>query len=70
MRKSSGWAGSLVGFAATAVVDGFDGPASIGAALTRVSSGRSSWSLLSLVGLTETSPDVSVGLSWSVRLTR
>jgi hypothetical protein len=66
----SGWAGSLVGFAATAVVDGFDGPASIGAALTRVSSGRSSWSLLSLVGLTETSPDVSVGLSWSVRLTR
>jgi hypothetical protein len=66
----SGWAGSLVGFAATAVVEGFDGPASVGAALTKVSSGRSSWSLLSLVGLTETSPDVSVGLSWSVRLSR
>jgi hypothetical protein len=65
---ASGWGGSLVGSAATAVVEEFDGPASIGAALTRVSSGRSSWSLLSLVGLTETSPDVTVGLSWSVRL--
>jgi len=65
---SSGWGGSLVGSAATAVVEGFDGPASIGAALTRVSSGRSSWGLLWLVGLTETSPDVTVGLAWSVRL--
>jgi hypothetical protein len=66
----SGWGGSLVGFAATSVVDGFDGPASIGAALTRVSSGGSSWNLMSLVGLTETSPDVTVGLSWSVRVSR
>ena len=64
-----GWGGSLIGSAATTVVEGFDGPVSVGAAITRVASGRS-WSLLSLVGLTETAPDFTMGLAWSLRLSR
>ena len=64
-----GWGGTLVGSAATAVVEGFDGPVSVGAAVTRAASGRS-WSLLTLVGVTETAPDLTLGLSWSLRLSR
>jgi len=62
-----GWGGSVVGSAATSVVEGFDGPVSVGAALTRVASGTS-WSLLALAGVTETAADLAVGLSWSLRL--
>jgi hypothetical protein len=64
----AGWGWSVLGHAATPIVDGFDGSASIGASLTRISSGRSGWTLMTLLGLTETTPDLTVGLSWSLRL--
>jgi hypothetical protein len=64
-----GWGGMLVASGGTTMVEGFDGPLSIGAGLHRVSGARS-WSVLSTVGLSETSPDFSVALLWSVRLSR
>lgn len=64
----SGWGWSLLGHAGSPIVDGFDGTASLGGSLTRVAGGRSGWALMSLVGLTETTPDLTVGLSWSLRL--
>ena len=63
------WGATVLVSGGTAVLEGFDGPASIGAGVHRLA-GASSWSVLSTVGLTETAPDLTVGLLWSVRLTR
>jgi hypothetical protein len=65
----SGWGGTLVASGGTTMVEGFDGPLSVGAGVHRISGGGS-WSVLSTVGLSETSPDFSVGFLWSVRLSR
>lgn len=65
----AGWGGMLVASGGTTMVEGFDGPLSIGAGVHRVSGARS-WSVLSTVGLSETSPDFSIALLWGVRLSR
>lgn len=67
--SSGGWGGTLVASGGTTIVEGYEGPLSIGAGVHRVSDGRS-WSVLSTVGLSETSPDFTVGFLWSVRLSR
>lgn len=64
-----GWGATLLASGGTAVLEGFDPPLSLGAGLTRIS-GAQAWSLLGTVGLTETSPDLTLGALWSVRLTR
>jgi hypothetical protein len=66
---SGGWGGMLVASGGTTMVEGFDGPLSIGGGVHRISGDRS-WSVLSTLGLSETSPDFSLGLLWSVRLSR
>lgn len=63
-----GWGGGLSVSASTTALDGYDGPAWVGAHLLQ-SSDRGGWGLSAAVGLTETTPDMSVGLSWRVRLT-
>jgi len=62
-----GWGGGLSVSASTTALDGYDGPAWIGAHLLQGSDGGG-WGLSAAVGLTETTPDVSVGLTWRVRL--
>jgi hypothetical protein len=64
----SGWSWSLLAHGSTAIVEGFDGPAAVGASLAHAGAGRSGWTLVSLLGLTETTPDLTVGLAWSLRL--
>lgn len=64
---SGGWGGGLSVAAATSALDGYDGPAWVGAHLVQGSE-RGGWGLSAAVGLTETTPDVSVGLTWRVRL--
>ena len=62
-----GWG---VGFSlsgSTTALEGYDGPAWIAGHLQRVSD-RGGWGLSAAVGLTETTPDVSVGLTWRVCL--
>lgn len=63
----SGWASSVGLTAGTAAIDGFDGPAWVRAAFSRRTAGAG-WEVSASVGLTDTAPDVSVGLSWRVRL--
>ena len=63
------WAATVLVSAGTSVLGGFDAPVSIGAGVHRLA-GAGSWSVLSTIGLTETSPDLTVGLLWSVRLAR
>jgi hypothetical protein len=62
------WGGGLSLSASTSALDGYDGPAWVGAHLLR-SSDRGGWGLSAAVGLTETTSDVTVGLTWRVRLT-
>ena len=63
------WAATVLVSAGTSVLGGFDAPVSIGAGVHRLA-GAGSWSVLSTIGLTETSPYQTVGLLWSVRLAR
>ena len=59
------WGGMASAAAATSSLDGFAGPASIGGALTRFA-GESAWGLGLSLGLSETSPDVSGGVTWRI----
>jgi hypothetical protein len=61
----SGWGALVTGSAGTAALDGFAGPASIGAGLTRFR-GRASWGLNLAAGLSNTSPDISGGVTWRI----
>lgn len=62
-----GLGGGLSVSAGTSALETYPGPASIGAHLVRHSDGGG-WGLNAAVGLTETTPDVSVGITWRVRL--
>lgn len=62
------WGAGLSASGSTSAMDGYDGPAWIGAHLVH-GSGPRRWGVNAAVGLSETAPDVSVGLTWSVRLT-
>lgn len=61
------WALGISASAATAVIEGFDPPVSLGASLHRVGPGGG-WGLYATAGLTETAADVSLGMSYRVRL--
>jgi hypothetical protein len=61
------WGATVLVSGGTAVLDGYDAPFSVGAGVHRLA-GASSWSLVSTAGLTETAPDLTVGLLWSLRL--
>ncbi|MGE5230768.1 MAG: hypothetical protein ACM3NS_03440 [Deltaproteobacteria bacterium] len=62
-----GWGGGATFSAGSSALEGYDGPAWIGGYLSR-SSAAGTWGLHGAVGLTETTPDFTLGLSWSVRL--
>jgi hypothetical protein len=63
----SGWGGGVGVSAATASMDGYDGGAWVSAHLSHVA-GSGSWSVHGGVGLTETTPDLTLGLAWRVRV--
>jgi hypothetical protein len=65
----SGWGFSASAFRASPVIDGFPSSASAGAGIVHMGA-RGSVGLNATVGLTETAPDVMIGLSWRVGLGR
>lgn len=64
---SGDWGGALSLTGGTATMEGYDGAAWVGADLSRLT-GAAAWVLSGSIGLTETTPDLTVGLSWRVRL--
>ena len=66
---ASGWGGGLSLTGGTAALEGYDGAAWVGLHLSR-SAGAASWGLTGSIGLTETTPDLTLGLSWRVPLRR
>ena len=64
-----GWGGTVLLSGGTAVLEGYEAPISIGAGVHRLTGGQS-WSLLSTLGLSETAPDLTLGVLWGARLTR
>jgi hypothetical protein len=65
--KVNGWGGVLGFSAGTSSLDGYDGPVWVGGYISRASRGRSSWSLGGTVGLSETTADFTLGVTWRVR---
>jgi hypothetical protein len=63
----SGWGAMLTGSLSTTALAGFAGPASVGGGVTRFGR-RSAWGVNLAVGLSETSPDLSGGLTWRIGL--
>lgn len=55
--------------AGSSALEGYDGPMWIGGYLSR-GSAAGTWGINGAVGLSETTPDFTLGLSWSVRLAR
>lgn len=64
---SDHWALGISASVATAVIEGYDPPLSLGASLHRLGGGGG-WGIYATAGLTETAADVSLGLSYRVRL--
>jgi len=64
-----GWALGVSASAATAVVAGYPNAYQIGASVNRVGRGGT-FGVNVAVGLTETTPDLTVGLNWRIGLTR
>jgi len=64
-----GWALGVSASAATAVVEGYPNAYQIGASVNRVGRGGT-FGVNIAVGLTETTPDLTVGLNWRIGLTR
>lgn len=62
-----GWGGGVTFSAGSSALEGYDGPVWIGGYLSR-SSAAGTWGINGAVGLTETTADFTLGLSWSVRL--
>ena len=64
----SGW-GAIASLAGgSSALPGFDPPVTVGGAISHLGA-RTGWGVHAALGLTETAPDVSVGLTWTVRLT-
>jgi hypothetical protein len=61
--SSSGWGGSVTLSGGRSVIEGFDPTYSVGFALTRIT-GRGAFGINASAGLTETTPDFTVGLTW------
>jgi len=62
------WMASTSFFGSTGIVEDFDPPMSLGAGLGYFISSRTSLNSTITFGLSESSPDVSFGIGWSVRL--
>jgi hypothetical protein len=60
-----GWAGSLFVSGSTAALRGYEAPLSVGITAARLSS-PGMWGVTGAIGLTETTPEVAVSLSWRV----
>ncbi len=65
----SGWGGLVSVSGSTSAISEFAGPVSAGATLTRVTA-RGTLGLYAGIGLTESAPDVTLGLLWRVGLRR
>jgi hypothetical protein len=63
----SRWAALAAVSGSTTVLEGFDPPAAVSVALSRLTPGFS-WGVSLGAGLTESSPDLMVGLTWTVPL--
>jgi hypothetical protein len=61
----SGWGGMVTGSASTTALEGFPGPASVGAGMTRFR-GNSAMGFHLSAGLSDTSPDVCGGFTWRI----
>lgn len=66
---TNGWGGGLTVSAGTPSLDGYSGPVWVGGSVLRVSAGES-WSVAGAAGLSETTPDFTLSLTWKVRLAR
>ena len=66
-RLLGNWALGVVVSGGTTAVPGYAAPALIGMSLSRVTA-RGGWGVMASAGLTETAPDLFVGVSWRVRL--
>jgi hypothetical protein len=66
-RRAGGWMVSLYGYASTPSLQGYDAPVSIGLGLVRSRVSRS-WGVRTSVGLTETAPDITAGVTWNLPL--
>ena len=61
------WGLGVVASGATSAVPGYEAPALIGMSLSRATR-RGGWGITASAGLTETAPELLVGVSWRVRL--
>ena len=68
-RRAGDWMVSVYGYASTPSLHGYDAPVSIGLGLLR-SRVSGSWGVRTSVGLTETAPDVTAGVTWNLPLRR
>ena len=68
-RGDGGWGGGLTFSAGSSALDGYDGPVWIGGHASRGSAGGG-WGINGAVGLSETTLDFTLALSWRVRLLR
>jgi hypothetical protein len=65
--KPSGWGGGISLSAGTSSLYGYNGPIWVGGSIARLSR-RGSWGIGGAVGLSETTPDFTVSLTWKVNL--
>ncbi len=63
----NGWGGGLSLSAGSSSLEGYDAPVWVGGYLSRGFWGNS-WAMGGTVGLSETTPDFTVGLTWKVRV--
>ncbi|HEU5304209.1 MAG TPA: hypothetical protein VFU40_06145, partial [Gemmatimonadales bacterium] len=66
-QRPDGWGGGFSLSAGSSALEGYDGPVWAGAFVSRASWG-SWWTMGGTVGLSESTPDFTVGLTWRVRV--
>jgi hypothetical protein len=63
--EPNGWGGGISLGAGTSSLGGYNGPIWVGAFIAQVSR-RGSWEMAGTVGLSETTPDLTISLTWKV----
>lgn len=66
-RMFDRWSIGVVASGATSALPGYDAPAQLGVSLARTGA-RGGWGVTASAGLTETAPDLSVAVSWRIKL--
>lgn len=61
------WLVGIVANGATSALPGWQAPAQLGLSLARIGT-RTAWGLTAAAGLTDTAPDLALGLSWRLRI--